>query len=310
MWREKKKRRNRTSVLWRKTISETNWNIREVLREIKHTGSRNRQCVLKWGTRKINTHWIMNSNTAAIQTGHHHHHHQTTSSSSANQQYHHPSTVTTQQAQQIKPAVNPNPSVHRFNSLNENPWLLQSQVPQQGPTPPLRQHKRPAPTPPAVAPALSSQSQLAQKPTTQHLSVNSTYNQPVHFTVAAQTQTTPGLATANVLQHSPKSPNQNFLQQPAVGSLMSTSLNSASAANMVNSHHHLPPPQTQPLSTSLHHSTSSSLSNNNNNNNNFDDLNKNGLSSISGASTSQGKKVEMKLNTMPWVDAWLIWNWF
>lgn len=256
----------------------------------------------------------MNSNTAAIQTGHHHHHHQATSSSSANslsnQQYHHPSTVTTQQAQQTKPAVNPNPSVHRYNSLNENPWLLQSQVPTQGPTPPLRQHKRPAPTPPSSSAVagpsiLSSQPQLAQKPNVQNLSVNSTYNQPVHFTSSAQTQTTPGLAaTASVIhqQHSPKSPNQNFLHQPALaagGNLMSTSLNSANAANMVNNHHSLPPQSHQPLSTSLHNSTSSSLSNNNNNNNNFDDLNLNGSSSISGASTSHQKKTDMKLNTMP-----------
>lgn len=256
----------------------------------------------------------MNSNTAAIQTGHHHHHHQTTSSNSANslssQQYHHPSTVTTQQAQQTKPAVNPNPSVHRYNSLNENPWLLQSQVPQQGPTPPLRQHKRPAPNPPPSSSSSSSvtgagvtQPLLALKPNVQHLSVNSTYNQPVHFTTSAQTQTTPGLASTNIVhqQHSPKSPNQNFLSQPGSGpgsNLMSTSLNSGSASNMVNNHHHLPPQPHQPLSTSLHHSTSSSLSNNNNNNN-FDDLNLNGSSSISGASTSQQKKVEMKLNTMP-----------
>lgn len=243
----------------------------------------------------------MNSNTAAIQTGHHHHHHQTTSSSSANslssQQYHHPSTVTTQQAQQTKPAVNPNPSVHRFNSLNENPWLLQSQVQQQGPTPPLRQHKRPAPNPPTVPAGASTQPQLAQKPNVQLLSVNSTYNQPVHFTSSAQTQTTPGLASTNVLQHSPKSPNQNFLPTSG-GNLMTTSLNSGSASSMVNNHHHLPPQSHQPLSTSLHHSTSSSLSNNNNNNN-FDDLNLNGSSSISGASTSHHKKAEMKLNTMP-----------
>lgn len=238
----------------------------------------------------------MNSNTAAIQTGHHHHH--TTSSSSANslssQQYHHPSTVTTQQAQQSKPIVNPNPSVHRFNSLNENPWLLQSQVPQQGPTPPLRQHKRPAPNPPPTT-AGTTQPLLAQKSNVQHLAVNSTYNQPVHFSSSAQTQTTPGLP-----QLSPKSPNQIFLQ-PAVGAgnLMSTSLNSGSTSNMVNNHHHLPPQSHQPLSTSLHHSTSSSLSNNNNNNNNFDDLNLNGSSSISAASTSQAKKTEMKLNTMP-----------
>ena len=241
----------------------------------------------------------MNSNTAAIQTGHHHHHHQTTSSSSANslssQQYHHPSTVTTQ-AQQTKPAVNPNPSVHRYNSLNENPWLLQSQVQHQGPTPPLRQHKRPAPNPPTV-PTGSSSSQLAQKPNVQLLSVNSTYNQPVHFTTSAQTQTTPGLTSTNVLQHSPKSPNQNFLPTPG-GNLMSTSLNSGNASSMVNNHHHLPPQSHQPLSTSLHHSTSSSLSNNNNNNN-FDDLNLNGSSSISGASSSHHKKAEMKLNTMP-----------
>lgn len=250
----------------------------------------------------------MNSNTAALQTGHHHHHHQTTSSSSANslssQQYHHPSTVTTQQAQQTKPAVNPNPSVHRFNSLNENPWLLQSQVQPQGPTPPLRQHKRPAPTPPGSAAPGSSQPQLAQKPNIQQLSVNSTYNHPVNFSSnSAQTQTTPGLAPASVLhqQHSPKSPNQSFLHQSSAapgGNLMSTSLNSGSTSSMVNNHHHLPPQSHQPLSTSLHHSTSSSLSNNNNNNN-FDDLNLNGSSSISGASTSHQKKLEMKLNTMP-----------
>lgn len=248
----------------------------------------------------------MNSNTAALQTGHHHHHHQTTSSSSANslssQQYHHPSTVTTQQAQQTKPAVNPNPSVHRYNSLND-PWQLQSQIPsQQGPTPPLRQHKRPAPHPPSTSSsgAAGAQTQLAQKPNLQQiLSVNSTYNQPVHFSSSsAQTQTTPGLAPATVLhqQHSPKSPNQSFLNQPGIGNLMSTSLNSANASSMVNNHHHLPQSH-QPLSTSLHHSTSTSLSNNNNNNN-FDDLNLNESSSISAASTSQQKKLEMKLNTM------------
>lgn len=250
----------------------------------------------------------MNSNTAALQTGHHHHHHQTTSSNAnslSNQQYHHPSTVTTQQAQQTKPPVNPNPSVHRYNtqSLNENPWLLQSQVAQQvqGPTPPLRQHKRPAPNPPPSSASGASQTQVAQKPNVQHLAVNSTYNQPLHFTNSAQTQTTPGLATVNVLnqQHSPKSPSQSFLHQPAGGNLMSTSLNSGSTSNMVNNHHHLPSQPHQPLSTSLHHSTSSSLSNNNNNNNNFDDLNLNGSSSISGASTSQQKKIDMKLNTMP-----------
>jgi hypothetical protein len=246
----------------------------------------------------------MNSNTAALQTGHHHHHHQSSSSAnSLSSQQYHPSTVSTQQAQQTKPAVNPNPSVHRYNSLNENPWLLQAQAPQQqGPTPPLRQHKRPAPTPPtssAVATAGSSQPQLAQKPNLQHLSVNSAYNQPVYLTSSsAQTQTTPGLAPTGALlqQHSPKSPNQNFLHQPVVGgNLMSTSLSSNSSSNMVNNHHHLPQ---QPLSTSLHHSTSSSLSNNNNNNN-FDDLNLNGSSSISGASTSNQKKIELKLNTMP-----------
>lgn len=217
----------------------------------------------------------MNSNTAALQTGHHHH-------------------------QQTKPAVNPNPSVHRFNSLND-PWQLQSQNSQQsqGPTPPLRQHKRPAPHPPlsvAVGPSFPP-TQLASKP---NLLVNSnTYNQPVHFTNSTQTQTTPGLAPAAVTQQlSPKSPNQSFLHQPASsGNLMSTSLNSGQS-NMVNSHHHLPPQSHQPLTTSLHHSTSSSLSNNNNNNN-FDDLNLNGPSSISAASTSQQKKLEMKLNTMP-----------
>jgi hypothetical protein len=246
----------------------------------------------------------MNSNTAAIQTGHHHHHHQTTSSSSANSQYHHPSTVTTQQAQQTKPAVNPNPSVHRFNSLNENPWQLQSGV-VQGPTPPLRQHKRPAPNPPPSSTSVVAGA-VPPKPAAQHLSVNSTYNQPVQFTSSAQTQTTPGLTPTSAIhqQHSPKSPNQSFLHQTiagAGGNLMSTSLNSGNASSMVNNHHHLPPQSHQPLSTSLHHSTSSSLSNNNNNNN-FDDLNLNGSSSISGASTSQmkdQKKIEMKLNTMP-----------
>jgi hypothetical protein len=246
----------------------------------------------------------MNSNTAALQTGHHHHHHQTSSSNnSANTQYHHPSTVTTQQAQQTKPAVNPNPSVHRYNSLND-PWQLQSQSQQQsqGPTPPLRQHKRPAPNPPLLSVAIGPsapppQTQLAPKPNVAHLSMNSTYNQPVHFSNSTQTQTTPGLApvTAVSQQISPKSPNQTFLHQPSAssGNLMSTSLNSGNASNMVNNHHHLPPQSHQPLSTSLHHSTSSSLSNNNNNNN-FDDLNLNGSSSINAAGTS-------KLNTMPYV---------
>lgn len=221
----------------------------------------------------------MNSNTAPMQTGHHHH--QTSSSNSAN----HPSTIITQAAQQIKPAVNPNPSVHRFNSLNENPWLLQSE----GITPPLRQHKRRAPTPPAVAAASAS---LGLKSNNQHLSVVRTCNPPVHFTAATQTQTA-GIAPASV---SPKSPNQSFLHQTGAGSIMSTSLNSANAGNMAKNQHHLPAQSHQPLSTSLHQSTSSS---NNNNNNKFDDLNKTGPSSISGASSSQQKKVEMKLNTMP-----------
>lgn len=238
----------------------------------------------------------MNSNTAALQTGHHHHHHhQTTSTSSANSQYQHPSTVTQQQAQQTKPVVNPNPSVHRYNSLND-PWQLQSQ----GPTPPLRQHKRPAPHPPLTVAVSSSVAppsllQLAPKPIA-NLSVSSTYNQPVNFP-----NVTPGLGPTTVhQQHSPKSPNQNFLNQPPAntGNLMSTSLNSGNSSSMVNNHHHLPPQPHQPLSTSMHHSTSSSLSNNNNNNN-FDDLNLNGTSSISTASTSQQKKLEMKLNTMP-----------
>lgn len=238
----------------------------------------------------------MNSNTAALQTGHHHHH-QTSSSTSANSQYHHPSVVTGQNPP--KPAVNPNPSVHRYNSLNDNnPWLHQSQVAQQGPTPPLRQHKRPAPHPPP--PSISSTTVNQQSKANIHLSVNSTYNQPVHFN-SAQTQTTPGLVPSSAggihQQHSPKSPNQNFLHQPG-SNLMSTSLSSASSSNMVNSHHHLPPSSHQSLSTSLHHTTSSSLSNNNNNNN-FDDLNLNGTSSISTASSSHQKKLEMKLNTMP-----------
>lgn len=237
----------------------------------------------------------MNSNTAALQTGHHHHH-QTSSANSANSQYHHPSVVTGQNPP--KPAVNPNPSVHRYNSLNDNnPWLLQSQVSTQGPTPPLRQHKRPAPHPPPPS-ISSSASGNQQSKANIHLSVNSTYNQPVHFN-SAQTQTTPGLVPTAVIhqQHSPKSPNQSFLHQPG-SSLMSTSLSSASSSNMVNSHHHLPPSSHQSLSTSLHHTTSSSLSNNNNNNN-FDDLNLNGTSSISTASSSHQKKLEMKLNTMP-----------
>lgn len=243
----------------------------------------------------------MNSNTTALQTGHHHHH-QATSTNTSTSQYHHPSTVTTQQSQQSKPAVNPNPSIHRYNSLND-PWQLQSQVQQQsqGPTPPLRQHKRPAPHPPltvAIGPAA-----VPPKPNVAQLSINSTYNQPLHFTNAAQTQTTPTVLLAPTViphqQHSPKSPNQNFLHQPgaSAGNLMSTSLNSGTASSMVNNHHHLPPQSHQTLSTSLHHSASSSLSNNNNNNN-FDDLNLNGSSSII-ASTSQQKKLDMKLNTMP-----------
>jgi hypothetical protein len=240
----------------------------------------------------------MNSNTAALQTGHHHHH-QTSSSNSANSQYHHPSVVNTSTQQSQKPAVNPNPSVHRFNSLNDNnPWLLQSQAQQQqGPTPPLRQHKRPAPHPPPPSTTITQQQQSKANI---HLSVNSTYNQPLHFS-SAQTQTTPGLVPSSGIhqQHSPKSPNQNFLHQSVGSNLMSTSLSSASSSNMVNSHHHLPPSSHQSLSTSLHHSTSSSLSNNNNNNNNFDDLNLNGTSSISTASSSHQKKLEMKLNTMP-----------
>jgi hypothetical protein len=238
------------------------------------------------------------SNTAALQSGHHHHHHQSTSS--ANQQYHHStSTVSTQQSQLQKPAsitVNQNPSVHRYHQTLNDPWLLQSQQQPstQGPTPPLRQHKKPAPNPPTTSTTPSSSSvpltTQPQKLNVQHLAVNSTYNQPLYLTSSAQTQTTPGLApsTSSVLhsQHSPKSPNQNFHLQSGAGSnLMSTSLNSAT--NMVNNHHHLSSSQAH------HHSLS-----NNNNNNNFDDLNLNGSSSIA-SSTSHQKKLEMKLNTMP-----------
>ncbi len=208
------------------------------------------------------THKIMNSSNTALQTGHHHHHHQS-SSTSSNQHFH-----------QKQPAVvNPNPSIHRFQTLNENPWQLQSQQQSSavGPTPPLRQHKKPAPTPPAV------NSTSLPKSSLQHLTVNSTYNQPVYLTSSAQTQTS----------HSPKSPNQNFLHQP--GSLMSTSLNSGNISSSMVNNHHLTSSQT---SASHHHTTNLS---NNNNNTNFDDLNLNGVSS----SASHQKKLEMKHSTMP-----------
>lgn len=225
----------------------------------------------------------MNSSNTALQTGHHHHHHQA-ASNSVNQQFHqnHP-----------KGVVNPNPSVHRFQTqtLNENPWQLQTQAhqPAQGPTPPLRHHKKAAlnPPPPSIAASAS-----LPKPTIQHLSVNSTYNQPVYLTSSAQTQTTPGLASQqqqqNILhsQHSPKSPNQGLVQ----GNLMSTSLNSSSFSTGMINNHHL-------TSSHHHHHAGSSLNSNNNNNTNFDDLNLNGTSSFASNAANQ-KKNDMKLNTM------------
>lgn len=230
----------------------------------------------------------MNSSNTALQSGHHHHHQP--ASAGVNQQFQHSSTA---QVQKVNPAVNPNPSVHQFQTLNENPWQLQTQFQQHiqgsntGPIPPLRHHKKSAPLPPAGVSTSSS------KPALQHLTVTSTYNnQPVYLiTNSAQTQTTPGLAPQSVL-HSPKSPNQNSAHQSA--NVMSSSLTSgnftSSSSSMVNNHQ-----------TSHHHPTSS-LSNsnisNNNNNNNFDDLNVNGPSSF-GSSTSNQKKVDLRHNTMP-----------
>lgn len=226
----------------------------------------------------------MNSSNTALQAGHHHHHHQP-STTTTNQHFHHTNPTPLHQKQPA--VVNPNPSIHRFQTLNDNPWQLQSQIPQPAavPTPPLRQHKRPAPTPPAAVTASSSLTTSLSKPTLQQLS---NYNQPVFLTNS--TQTTPGLAPQSVLhsQHSPKSPNQNFLHQP--GNLMSTSLNSGNIASSMVNNHHLTSSQT---SASHHHNTTN-LSNNNNNTN-FDDLNVNGTSS----STSLHKKVEMKHSTMP-----------
>lgn len=229
----------------------------------------------------------MNSSNTALQAGHHHHHHQT-SSTTTNQHFHHSNPAPLHQKQPA--VVNPNPSIHRFQSLNENPWQLQSQIQPSapGPTPPLRQHKRPAPTPPAAT-ASSSLSTSLSKPTLQQLS---TYNQPVYLTSSAQTQTTPGLAPQTVIhsQHSPKSPNQNFLHQS--GNLMSTSLNLNSgsiSSSMVNNHL-----LTSSQTSASHHHNTTNLSNNNNNN--FDDLN--GTSSIT-TSTSHQKKTEMKHSNMP-----------
>lgn len=228
----------------------------------------------------------MNSSNTALQAGHHHHHHQP-SSTTSNQHFHHTNPTPLHPKQPA--VVNPNPSIHRFQSLNENPWQLQSQIqqPAPGPIPPLRQHKRPAPTPPAAT-AITSLTTSLTKPTLQPLS---TYNQPVYLTSSAQTQTTPGLAPQSVLhsQHSPKSPNQNFLHQP--GNLMSTSLNSGNIASSMVNNHHLTSSQT----SASHHTTNLS---NNNNNTNFDDLNLNGTSSIT-TSASHHKKLEMKHNTMP-----------
>lgn len=228
----------------------------------------------------------MNSSNTALQSGHHHHHHQPASTAGVNQQFQHSSTP--QVHQKINPAVvNPNPSVHQFQTLND-PWQLQTQFQQHiqgantGPIPPLRLHKKSAPLPPAAV------STSLSKPALQHLTVTSTYNnQPVYLTNSAQTQTTPGLAPQSVL-HSPKSPNQNFAHPSA--NLMSSSLtggNFTSSTSMVNNHQ-----------TSHHHPTSSLSNSNNNNNNNFDDLNVNGSSSF-GSSTSNQKKVDLKHNTMP-----------
>lgn len=220
---------------------------------------------------------IMNSSNTALQTGHHHHHHQA-ASNSVNKHIHQ------------KGVVNQNPSVHQFQSLtsNESPWQLQTQAqkPAQGPTPPLRHHKKAAlnPPPPSIAASAS-----LPKPTIQHLSVNSTYNQPVYLTSSAQTQTTPGLATQNILhsQHSPKSPNQGLAQ----GNLMSTSLNSSSFTTGMINNHHL-------TSSHHHHHAGTSLNSNNNNSTSFDDLNLNGTSSFANNVASNQKKNDMKLNTM------------
>ncbi|CAO1419928.1 unnamed protein product [Diamesa tonsa] len=279
----------------------------------------------------------MNSNTAALHQSsghHHHHHHQTTQGTSATTQqyqleqagshYQHPGTQTQQPQLPINPST---VGAHRYNStINDNPWLLQSQVQQQQqihqqqaavPTPPLRQHKRPAPhPPPSLSTSQTQINQLSVAPKPQHLTT-STYNQPPILFTSSQTQTTPGLTPQQILQqHSPKSPNQSFLHiNPSVGTnIMSTSLNSnATSAQGNNSilvpttNHQLQTHQQQQLTQSLHHSTSNllttsgSLLSNNNNNSNFDDLNLNNgcTSSLSAAAVSQ-KKLEVKLNAMPW----------
>lgn len=221
-----------------------------------------------------------------------HHHQNSASNASSLSNHHHTSSVTIQQGQhhhhhqqQPRP-VNPNPSVHRFQTC-ENPWQLQSsqQQSQPGPIPPQRQNKKLA----AGGPTLK----------TQHHISNTTYNQPVYLTSTAQTQTTPGLAPQSSLLHSqisPKSPSQSFPQPTTVTTgynLMSTSLSGNSSSNM----NHMP---------QLHHvanlsnNNNSNSNNNNNNNSNFDDLNLNGSSSNNTSSAaSHLKKVEMKLNSMP-----------
>lgn len=242
-------------------------------------------------------HQEMNISNTTIQTGHHHHHHQNTTSNASSlsnqQSYHHTNSVTIQQGQHQRAVVNQNPSVHRFQTLDENPWLLQSS--QQGPIPPQRQHKRLAVNS-SVGGQPSSSSTTSSQPPKSHINQhpqsinNSTYNQPVYLTSTAQTQTTPGLAPQTTLhpQISPKSPSQSFPQPNATGfNLMSTSLSgNSSNMNHMSQLHHV---------ANLSNNNNNSASNNNNNSN-FDDLNLNGSSSNN---TPSLRKMEMKLNSMP-----------
>ncbi|KAG5670434.1 hypothetical protein PVAND_000699 [Polypedilum vanderplanki] len=245
----------------------------------------------------------MNINTT-LQTSHHHHHHHhqqhhqtspNTNSLSNQQQYHTNSSVIIHQGQQHqqKAVVNHNPSVERFQALDD-PWLKQNTTTaQQGPTPPLRQHKRLGPstshhsstTSSATIAAAATTSSISQikKPITL---ANSTYNQPVYL--STQTQTTPGLqAPQNLLtsQISPKSPIQNF---PGSGgsAITHNMMSSSSLSNSGNS-----------KSQHLH---SGALSNNNNNNSIYDDLNLNTNGPISHTTSTHQRKLEMKLNSTPW----------
>jgi hypothetical protein len=279
----------------------------------------------------------MNISNTTVQTGHHHHHHHhhqgttagnaaASSSTSSNgsskllvnqqqqqqlqQQNQNLISVAPKQFQNATSPINHNPSVHRFQSLNDNPWLLQSTQPQhQGPTPPLRQHKRNI-NPPSHSSSTSTSSLLSsnvnppssklqlqqqQPPVVNNLSVLSSYNQPVYLksqSLIIPSSSSLGVQSISSQQTSPKSPNQGFINSTQVvgGAIMNNNNNNSSSSGIMSTSIN------NCISSSMKQSTSSQP-HHNNNNANFDDLNVNGQ--ITRSTSSYQNKSEVKLNSMP-----------